>query len=282
MSQEKGSGWKRNRGNRQRVNLGDPGRKVLENISEDNPIIQQFRSYSAELDAKHDRTEQVIKLGRDVVIESKRVIFLLHTLYKQSSKTDILEEAKSRLDKIKKNLFRNIAKEVAGQDCYQFLKAYRNGIQEYVEALTFLQYVQSNHIKDWSDVQLSLTFDLSDDTKYSLEIPPNEFILGVADLTGELMRMCINNLASGDIPSCYSTCRYVREIYKGFLGVGGICGKEANKKVYTLKQSLTKMENVCYAIKVRGSEIPKHMLADFAIMAGEDYPAEENEGYQVY
>lgn len=37
--------------------------------------------------------------------------------------------------------------------------------------------------------------------------------------------------------------------------------KELGRKIYVLKQSVLKMEYVCYTIKVRGSEVPKHMLA---------------------
>lgn len=36
--------------------------------------------------------------------------------------------------------------------------------------------------------------------------------------------------------------------------------KEMSKKAYVLRQSLSKMELVCYNIQIRGSEIPKHML----------------------
>lgn len=61
-----------------------------------------------------------------------------------------------------------------------------------------------------------------------------------------------------------------------------ISGRLVERKVYTLKQSLLKMENVCYTIKVRGSEIPKHMLADMASIRTEDISMEDDEGYQVY
>lgn len=35
-----------------------------------------------------------------------------------------------------------------------------------------------------------------------------------------------------------------------------------NRKVYTLRQSLQKVEAACYTLQIRGSEIPKHMLKD--------------------
>lgn len=42
-----------------------------------SPIVQAFYTYQADLDKKHDRYERLVKLSRDVTIESKRVIFLL-------------------------------------------------------------------------------------------------------------------------------------------------------------------------------------------------------------
>lgn len=51
-----------------------------EAIDSTNPVINQFQLYSAELDDKHDRHERLVKLSRDVTIESKRIIFLLHNI----------------------------------------------------------------------------------------------------------------------------------------------------------------------------------------------------------
>lgn len=45
-------------------------------------VIQWFQKYSHELDEKHDRYERVFKISRDITIESKRLIFFLHTYQK--------------------------------------------------------------------------------------------------------------------------------------------------------------------------------------------------------
>ncbi|KAK0182899.1 hypothetical protein PV327_000986 [Microctonus hyperodae] len=306
MSQNKNtpSGNRRNRNyhhynNKHKINIGDKGKEILENIDENNAVIKQFRGYAAELDNKHDRYERIFKYSRDITIESKRIIYLLHTLNKENNKDTILLDAKTRLDNLAKTLFQNIANELNHQDSYQYLRAYSSGLQEYIEAITFYNYLSENKLPDWSDIEKNLTYktllndcdavNLSDgqniittNEEIKTLITPTEYILGVADLTGELMRKCINNLASGDITSCYQTCNLVRDMHIGFIGCVGVCGKEIRRKLYVLKQSLIKMENVCYTVKVRGSEIPKHMLAEVAIGAAEEYPAEEDEGYQAY
>lgn len=265
-------------------------------------MIQQFRAYAADLDAKHDRYERIFKINRDVTIESKRIIFLLHTINSESKQDTILATAKSRLDAVAKKLFRDIAYELDGQDAYQYHRAYRAGLEEYVEALTFYEYLENGGCtRDWIKLEEMLTYhttmkqsepsepSVSSDAEEPVTkmtrvlVPPTDYIMGMADLTGELMRRCINNLAIGDIASCYHTCNFVRHMYVAFLGYTSACSNEMNKKIFTLKQSLAKMENTCYTIKVRGSEIPKHMLADVAIRgATEEYTADEDEGYQAF
>ena len=49
-------------------------------VDEDSPVIKLFRGYQHQLDKKHDKHERVVKLSRDITIESKRVIFLLHRI----------------------------------------------------------------------------------------------------------------------------------------------------------------------------------------------------------
>lgn len=289
------AGPRRNRKHhdKDKINLGDKGREVIEDIDENNPVVQQFRAYAVELDAKHDRHERIFKINRDVGIESKRIIFLLHTIDKESKRNAVLDAAKARLDSVAQKLFRNIATELDGQDAYQFHRAYRAGLEEYIEALTFYEYLQDGGMQDWTTLERALTYRTTSSPTDSPEqstckamqvmITPTDYILGIADLTGELMRKCINNLAIGDVSSCYQTCNFVRKIYIAFLGYTSVVhNNEVNKKIITLKHSLTKMENACYTIKVRGSEIPKHMLADVAIAAAEEYATEDDEGYQAF
>jgi hypothetical protein len=62
------------------------------------------------------------------------------------------------------------------------------------------------------------------------------------------------------------------------LGVSCSGIKEITRKLVTLRQSLSKMENACYTIHVRGSEMPKHMLADVISVTQDDF-LEEDEGF---
>jgi predicted translin family RNA/ssDNA-binding protein len=170
------------------------------------------------------------------------------------------------------------------------------GLQEYVEAVTFHDYLMNNSLQSWTKIQQDLNYTNSEvpnedevmgtgsaithdeDGSFKTLVSPVDYIMGVADLTGELMRKCINNLGTGNVEGCYQTCTFVREIYSGFLSVSSTGLKEMSRKLVTLRQSLSKMENACYTIHVRGSEIPKHMLAD-VISGTQDNFLDEDEGF---
>ena len=96
----------------------------------------------------------------------------------------------------------------------------------------------------------------------SAYLTPVEYVLGIADLTGELMRKCINSVGTGDIEEPFKLSFLLQNIYQALL----LCNnysKDLKRKLFTLKCSVQKCENACYAIKIRGTEIPRHMLADF-------------------
>lgn len=205
----------------------------------------------------------------------------MHTIDKKGNQESVLHEADMRLQKVAKTLFKSIAQELQDRDPYLYLKAYRNGLEEYIEAVTFYQYLKCGKVKSWAEIQKTLSYKEPENNiidNIRVIISPYEYILGIADLTGELMRLCINDLATGDTASCNKTCNFVRDMYKGFVGCAYVSNRLLNRKLCTLEKNLHKMENVCYTIKVRGSEIPKHMLVD---LVGEEY-VEGDESYHVY
>lgn len=86
-----------------------------------------------------------------------------------------------------------------------------------------------------------------------------DYVLGLNDLSGELMRYCINKISSGHIETAFDICRFLSHLYVGMLSVGFV-NREYSRKMITVKQCLRKVEIACYTVRVRGSEIPKHMI----------------------
>ena len=69
---------------------GGKAKEVLENINTVSPVIRPFLLYATALDNKRDQYERAMKISRDITIESKRIIFLLHTLDRDSKLEVIL------------------------------------------------------------------------------------------------------------------------------------------------------------------------------------------------
>ncbi|XP_076441933.1 translin-associated protein X-like isoform X2 [Babylonia areolata] len=319
---------------------GGPGRnrKRQVHVNENSPVIKAFRGYQTELDSKHDRHERIVKLSRDITIESKRTIFLLQRCAGEDveEKEKVLQEAQDRLKEIQRTKFLSVALELEGQDHYQFIRAYSPGLQEYVEAVSFYHYLRDGQLVTLSEVESDLVFprppasvvakpvpgsdvdstgtvvsstsgisnvtavnkaekgekaeessrpsphasevsSTSDTTAAGdnhqnsgnevtgenvfVTVPPMEFMLGIADLTGELMRTAIMSVSAGNLDYPIQICDFMRVIHDSFMSYGNTA-RELSRKMATLRQSLQKVEGACYTLKVRGSEIPKHMLAD--------------------
>lgn len=246
------------------------GRDVSANPS--SPVIAAFKVFQQELDTKHDKYERLVKISRDVTIESKRTIFLLHRVTSVTDPEEILKEAEVKLDGVRQKIGQ-IAEELRGEDIHQFHRAFTPGIQEYVEAVSFLHYIRQRNLISLEEINARLVFMRAEEKDPSEALPPgsqvltfqvtpSDYLLGVADLTGELMRMCISSVGNGDIDTPFQLSQFLRQIHDGFSYIGNTGPYEVSKKLHTLRQSLGKVEDACYTLKVRGSEIPKHMLAD--------------------
>lgn len=223
--------------------------------TDSNEIMEQFKEMSRELDDKHDRHERIVKISRDITIESKRIIFQLHSIdVRKENKDRILAESNDRLRKLCASKFSLIAKELAGKDVNQYIRAYSAGVQEFIEALSFYEFSgDSEKLSSWKNITENfLTF-----AEESLHVIPTEFMLGLQDTTGELMRKAVNSLGSGDVDQTLRVCDILRSLHIGFSSIHNHHNREWNRKMYTLYQSLLKTEYVCYCIKVRGKETAK-------------------------
>ena len=289
-------------------------------VEDASPILQLFQSFQTELDCRHDKYERLVKCSRDVTIQSKRVIFLLHRGLDEKARAKILEEAARKFDDIKE-LFKKIAAELLLEDCYQFVRAYSPGLQEFIEAFSFWYFLKHRSIVSYKQVCDQLVFDNTDKqpveqvlnppadnttvlnppaenttvlnppgestkdltppvehtqitnptdelntnapnphAKMQVPIPPAEYILGISDLTGELMRLAVNSVGQGNLTTPLEICQILRKIHDEFITFGNR-QRGLPKKLEVLKNSLKKVENTCYTIHIRGSEVPENMLA---------------------
>uniref|UniRef100_A0A914WT32 Translin-associated protein X n=1 Tax=Plectus sambesii TaxID=2011161 RepID=A0A914WT32_9BILA len=245
-----------------------------------------FLDYQAELDDKHDRYERIVKVSRDITISSKRIIFLLHritTAKTDAEKVAILAEASERLIAVRENLFFVVAKELEDLDQNQYNRAITAGIQEYIEVCSFEMFLRCRKLINRDEIQADLVFILPEDhpenpgKRVSVQVSVADYLCGIGDLGGELMRFAINSISAGDFSAPIDVADFLRGMYRGCLFIGNSWGsKEFGQKTRVLKQSTMKVEAALYELNVRRSEVPehmKHMLADFIASRAHSYAA---------
>lgn len=93
----------------------------------DPEILSFFHDCSKKLDTHHDRYERIVKLSRDITIESKRIIFLLHRVQDDASKLKLTNEAEGKLQLVVNSSWNRLAKELVGQDPHHYLRGYSPG-----------------------------------------------------------------------------------------------------------------------------------------------------------
>ncbi|KAG0291067.1 hypothetical protein BGZ96_005533 [Linnemannia gamsii] len=128
-----------------------------------------------------------------------------------------------------------------------------------------------------------VTTTSSPTVQLTLEVTDEDYLLGIADLTGELMRLAINTLGQSLMTTLQEEdisilspeqrvqhiLQFLRDIKSGFDGLSLTKMSPISKKMGVLRQSLQKIELACYNVKVRGAEYPPEVLRQM-LMSGQD------------
>lgn len=221
---------------------------------------EEFQKYSVELDGVKERRERLVKASRDVTIHSKKVIFQLHRAV-PANREAVLGQASLDLEWVRENYIVKIAEELQGEDYWRFRQAYTNGMQEYIEAATFFFYCVKGELLSLEELNSSLSI-LKDAGGNSFEACLEDYLLGVADLTGELMRLAVSSVAGGQREVATSVRDFLQLLHMAFCRLEKNGGREMSKKLSVMHQSLMKVEKATYMVHVRGSEYPSDILAN--------------------
>ncbi|GAA5979218.1 hypothetical protein JCM10908_002843 [Rhodotorula pacifica] len=273
-------------------------------------LMEQFSTFRIELDAHQAQRERIVKLSRDVTALSKKLIFALHRVGNGTSMKVVEREAEGKMKDLRV-LFEKLQGEVQGADFWRYERSVSPGIQEYIEGFTFYYYLQHHSLPSLEEAQASLlpppptavsapatsstsaapaaaltaegfdsmsTSQATEDVSAAAQEPSpyfrvtiDDYLGGVADLTGELMRLAIasvgRNLSASlsagqtegggeggaDFANIDRIGKLVREI-KGEMDPLAIYARWLPKKLTVLDQSLAKIENASYNLRIRGAE----------------------------
>ncbi|XP_057777480.1 uncharacterized protein LOC130995971 [Salvia miltiorrhiza] len=222
--------------------------------SDQNYMKNAFSKYATYLNNLNDKRERVVKASRDITMNSKKVIFQVHRISKHN-KDEVLQKAENDLAAVMDQYIARLVKELGGTDFWKLRRAYSPGVQEYVEAATLCNFCKTGALLNLDEINASLR-TLGDPSNEPLQINVLDYLLGLADLTGELMRMAMGRISDGELEFAQKICRFVREIYRDLTLVAPKMDdpSDMKQKMDVMLQSVMKIENACFSVHVRGSE----------------------------
>jgi predicted translin family RNA/ssDNA-binding protein len=186
---------------------------------------KEFAEMVEEYSRSDSIREELIKLGRDVIKTSKQVIYNTHR--------NDLAKAEISVKDIKKLVakFNDIAKK---DPELLYSGTYKSTLQEYVEAITYFSFVKNKKIP----------------SKKELEVSSECYLLGLCDLTGELVR----NAILSAIKEKYSEVKIINElvekIFNNMLQFD-FRNSELRKKFDSVKYDLKKLEDLVLQLKLK-------------------------------
>ncbi len=183
-------------------------------------------SIKKELDTYSSSKIELMKASRDVVKSSKILIYSIHRGDMTSAKKNLgdINALRKRIDKL------------ASTPKLKNYSPYENALQEYVEAVAYHIFVLEGRIP----------------TSKELCVDAETYLMGLSDLTGELMRKAVNDAVAEDYEGVKKIRDTVDEIYGLVVGLD-LDGGEARRKTDQIKWNLTKVEGIVYDAKIRGN-----------------------------
>ncbi|KAJ5183988.1 hypothetical protein N7492_001604 [Penicillium capsulatum] len=247
--------------------------------SDSSPVLSIFETFRDELDEHHDRREKVIKASRDITALSKKIIFALQRVraINQPLPPKIVKENQTRFDQIHA-LFTSVVPDLTGIKAWRYQRQISPGIQEFIEAISFDHYLRTQTLITHDEVIARLPAGIL--------VTEEDYLMGLFDLTGEMMRFATVALSSGNAmptdtqstdqaphpPRLSSTqSGIVVDLRTMRARVEALTVprrhnmlRDLEKKQEVMRNSVEKVERAAYGILVRGSERPGGWMPDLS------------------
>lgn len=167
--------------------------------------------------------ERLIKQSRVVLKLSKLLIYSVHRgELKESVKiSKEIESERKKLEAIAKH-----------DPKMAYEGSYKVAIQEYVEAVLYYQFIKTGKLVD-------------------LKVLPVHYVLGLADLPGELVRKAVFLAGKGKVTEVIKIKEEVDYIYGELLRFD-FRDNEVRRKVDAVKYDLRKLEDLVLDLKLKG------------------------------
>jgi len=179
----------------------------------------EFVEIRKDLKDFEEKREETIRKSRDIIMISKQIIY--------STQRNELKKAEELCEEIRK-LVKGLPSGNYDTDMETV------AVQEYVEAVCFYEFVKNKKLL----------------TRKELGVITGDYLLGLCDLTGELVRQAVNAVINKRYEEAIEIKEFVSEIYGEFLQFD-LRGGQLRKKADSIKWNLRKLEDLALGISIR-------------------------------
>jgi len=184
-----------------------------------------FAKAGKEIKEFDKKREKLIKKSHGFISLTKQVIYALHR--------DDMKRASSLLNDLKKD-FSAIARSIKDCPALYYSGIYRTMVQEYIEAVSYHDFVKTARLAECTEKA----------------VMGEHYLLGICDLTGELVRKAVSSAIRGDYDSPVRIRDFVADIYGRLLNID-FRGGELRKKSDEVRYNLKKLEDLVLDIKLK-------------------------------
>jgi len=181
----------------------------------------EFSKLREEIHKSDIKREEIIQTSREIITLSKQIIY--------SAQRNDLKESALAVKKIKEKVKKLRKINITTDTNINYV-----AFQEYVEAIAFYEFVKSKKIP----------------TKSSLDVSAEDYLAGLCDLTGELVRKAVYDVIHKKFDEAERIKELVHDIYGEFLKLN-LRNGELRKKSDAIKWNLKKLEEVMYDISMK-------------------------------
>ena|SRR3989338_1279286 len=186
---------------------------------------QDFDEMRQKMERFDDQRESLIKRGRDLIKLSKEIIYSTHR--------NEIKAAESKVKEIK-SVAKELKKIAEKHPELYYSGSFKQSFQEYVEALCYYEFVKNKKIP----------------THKELDVEIEHYLLGLCDLTGELVRNAIIAAVGDDVKQALSVKSLVEELYWELVKFD-FRNSELRRKFDSIKYDLKKLEDLILQLKLQ-------------------------------
>lgn len=189
----------------------------------DNGISDEFASLKKDIESVDSKRERLIAETREILKKSKGVIYSLQRGDNKAAEK-ALAELKPKIVVLKPY----------SEDA-NYASVTKPPIQEYVEAACFSEFVATGKILP----------------KKELGVSAENYIAGLCDLSGEIVRKAVNAAINDDAKTVIAAKRFIENLYYELMQFDFRNG-ELRRKFDGIKYDLKKMEDLLLSLKLQG------------------------------